>query len=78
MRDAELVEPTCPLLELVAVGATEADVVEPDAEFTERFGWCRRGVLVQSEERAIAQQVHGVMEVGVGVFVEHGIGVEQP
>ena len=39
----------------------------------------RRGrlVLVQPEEHAVADQVHGVVEVGVGVLVEHRLGVEE-
>ena len=34
-------------------------------------------VLVQAEQRAVAEQVDGVVEVGVGVLVEHRLGVEQ-
>ena len=43
-----------PLLELVAVGAAEGDVVETDAELAERLGRRRRLVLVQADQRAVA------------------------
>ena len=75
--DAELVESTGPLLELGAVGATERDVVEPDSELAEPLGGRGLLVLVQPEERAVADQVHGVVEVRVGVLVDHGLGVEE-
>jgi hypothetical protein len=34
-------------------------------------------VLVQAQQRVVADQVHGVMEVGVGVLVQHRLGVQQ-
>ena len=34
-------------------------------------------VLVQADERAVAEHVHGVVEVGVGVLVDHRLGVEE-
>ena len=65
-----------PLLELGAVGAAEGDVVETDAVLAEALGGAGVLVLVQAEQRAVAEQVHGVVHVGVGVLVEHGLGVE--
>ena len=53
------------------------DVVETDAELAELLGRRRRLVLVQPDERAVAEQVDGVVHVGVGVLVDHGVGVEQ-
>src|SRR5207342_2258025 len=77
VRDAELVEPACPGLELGSVGATEADVVEAGPELAELLVRHRRPVLVHTEERAVSDHVHGVMEVGVGVFVEYRLGTEK-
>jgi hypothetical protein len=34
-------------------------------------------VLVQAEQRAVAEQVDGVVHVRVGVLVDHGSGVEE-
>ena len=34
-------------------------------------------MLVQTEERAVTEQVHRVVHVGFGVLVEHRLGVEQ-
>jgi hypothetical protein len=33
-------------------------------------------VLVQAEQRAVAEHVHGVVQVRVGVLVDHPLGVE--
>src|SRR5205807_6961073 len=75
--DAEIVESAGPGLELSSVGATEADVVEANSELAETLVGRRRPVLVHTEERAVSDHVHGVMEIGVGVFVEYRLGTEQ-
>ena len=59
------------------VGAPEGDVVEADAELAEARHRGRLLMLVQAEQRAVAQQVDRVVEGGVGVLVEHRLGVEQ-
>ena len=53
-------------------------MVEADAELTERSAgggafvcWCR------PDERAVAEQVHGVVQLRVGVLVDHRLGVEE-
>ena len=76
VSDAQLVKSTCPLLELCSVGASEGDVVEADAELAELLLRRRCGVLVQTEQR-VADQVDGVVKVGIGVFVEDGLGSEE-
>ncbi len=77
VRDAELVEPACPLLELSAVGTAEGDVVEADPELAEPLVGRGRRMLVQTDQHAIADQVHGVVEVGIGVLVQHWLGAEE-
>jgi hypothetical protein len=74
--DAELVEPAGPALELGAVGAAEGDMVEADAELAEPLIGRGLGVLVQPQQGG-AEQVHGVVEVGIGVLVQHRLGIEQ-
>ena len=56
---------------------TERDVVEADAELAEVAGRRRRAVLVEADQGAAADQVHRVVQVGVGVLVDHGLGVEE-
>jgi hypothetical protein len=34
-------------------------------------------VLVQPDDRAVAEHVSGVVKVGVGVFIENRLGIEQ-
>src|SRR5215211_1462297 len=74
---AQLVQPPCPPLELGPVGAAEGDVVEADPVLAEVAFGGGRAVLVEAEQLAVAEQVHGVVEVGVGVLVQHRLGVEQ-
>ena len=76
MLDTELVEPGGPLVELGAIGAAEREVVEADPELAEPFRGRGLRVLVQPDECAVAEQVNGVMEVGIGVLVEDGVGPE--
>src|SRR5437870_5143340 len=59
--DAKLVESQGPLLELPPVRASEGNVVETDVELAELGGRRRRTVLVQPDQRAVAEQVHGVV-----------------
>src|SRR5262249_25504072 len=59
--DAELVEAQVPRLELFAVSAAEAGVVETDAELPALLRRRRGAVLVQPEERPVPQQVHRVV-----------------
>jgi hypothetical protein len=75
--DAELVESQRPLRELRSVRAAERHVVEADPELAEPLVERRPGVLVQPDERVRAYEVHGVVEAAVGVFVDHGIGIEE-
>ena len=76
--DAELVEPARPTSRARSRSAhAEGDVVEADPELAELLGRRRRLVLVQPDERAVAEQVDGVVQVGVGVLVDHGFGVEE-
>ena len=51
-------------------------MIESDAVLAEHFVGCRSRVLVQAEQR-VAEEVDGVMEPGIGVFVEYRLGVEQ-
>src|SRR5215216_69843 len=75
--DAQLVQPAGPLLQLGPVGAAEGDVVQADPELAEAPLGRRRPVLVQAEQGVVAEQVHGVVEVGVGVLVQHRLGLQQ-
>ena len=75
--DTELVQALCPLLKLVAGGAAERDMVETDAELAERLAERWLLMLVQPEQGAVAHDVHGVVEVRVGVLVDHRVGVEE-
>src|SRR4051812_2932354 len=77
MGDAELVELARPLLQLGAVSAAKAQVVESHGELAERRGRRRAGVLMEPEHRPVAEQVHRVVERRFGVLVEHRLGVEQ-
>jgi hypothetical protein len=52
-------------------------VVEPNSKLAERLVRRGRGVLVQSDEGSVADQVHGVVEVADGVLIDHGLGVEE-
>jgi len=76
--DAELVEPARPLLEFAAVGDAERHVVEPDPELAEVAAGRRRRVLMKAEQLPLADHVHGVVEVGLRVLVQHGRRVQQP
>src|SRR5215211_7753574 len=75
--DAQLVQPAGPLLQLGPVGAAEGKVVQADAVLAEVALGGRGGVLVQAEQGAVAEQVDGVVEVRVGVLVQHRPGVQQ-
>jgi short chain dehydrogenase len=66
-----------PGLELGAVRAAEADVVEAGAELAEAVALHRPVVLVDAEQRAIVERPHQMPESGVGVLVEHRVGAEQ-
>ena len=52
-------------------------VVEADSELAELLRGRGLRVLVQADECAVAEQEHGVMEVGIGVLVEDGVGPEE-
>ena len=52
-------------------------MVEADPELAESFRRRRLRVLVQPDERAVAEHVHGVVHVGISVFVDHRVGVEE-
>jgi hypothetical protein len=75
--DPQLVQPARPLLQLRPVGAAEGDVVQADPVLAEGLIGRGRPVLVQAEQGVAAEQVHGVVEVGVGVLVQHRLGAEQ-
>jgi hypothetical protein len=68
--DAELVQAAGPLLELGPVGDAEGDVVKAGPVLAEVALGGRGGVLVQAEQGVVAEQVDGVVEVGVGVLVQ--------
>jgi hypothetical protein len=70
VRDVELVEAGGPLLELAAAGDREGDVVEADAVLAEGFDRGGRPVLVQADQGLGTGHPDGVVEVGVGVFVD--------
>lgn len=75
--DAEFVQPERPLLEVSSSGTTEGDMVEADAELAECSKGRRPLVLVQTDERAVADHVDGVVEFRFGVFVDDGFGIEE-
>ena len=77
MGDAELIESAYPLFEFLPIGTTKRNMVEAEPELAELLVGYRRHVLVQPEELAVADQVHRVMEVRIGVLVEHGLGTQE-
>ena len=52
-------------------------MVEPDPVLAEPLGRRRGAVLVQADEGAAAEQEHRVVHVGIGVLVDHRLGVEE-
>src|SRR5215216_1308115 len=66
--DSQLVEAVGPHLQLGPVGDAEGDVVQADPELVEVPRGRRGPVLVQPQQVAVAEQVHGVVEVGIGVL----------
>jgi len=48
-------------------------VVQADPVLAEGLLGRGRPVLVQAEQGVAAEQVHGVVEIGVGVLVQHGL-----
>ena len=74
--DAKLIESAYPLFEFLPIGTTKCNMVEAEPELAELLVGYRRHVLVQPEELAVTDQVHRVMEVGIGVLVKHGLGTQ--
>jgi hypothetical protein len=66
-----------PPLQLCSVLAAECDVIEADPKLAEPLVGGRVDVLMQADERAIADQVHRVVEIAAGVLVDHGLGTEE-
>jgi len=64
--DAQLVESPRPLVELAAIRASEGHVIQPECVLTEPDVGRLLGVQVQPDERPLADQVDGVMEVLIG------------
>ena len=77
MGDAKVIESAYPLFEFLPIGTTKRNMVEADPELAELLVGYRRHVLVQPDELAVADQVHRVMELGIGVLVKHGLGTEE-
>ena len=77
MGDAKVVESADPLFEFLPIGTSKRKMVEAERELAELLVGYRRHVLVQPDELPVADQVHRVMEVGIGVLVEHRLGTQQ-
>ena len=77
MLDPKFVQPRDPLLQLGAVGAAEADVVEADAMFAEILIGGRAVVLMDAEQRAAIEQPHLMPVAGIVVLVGEGVGAEK-
>jgi len=75
--DPERVEPRLPRLQLGPVRDPEGEVVQPHAVLVEPVGPAASRELVEAEERASRQQVHGVV-VAPGVLVEDRLRPQQP
>jgi hypothetical protein len=73
--DAQFVQPRFPLQDLIAVSASERQVVEAGTALVERLGTHRIGKLVQPDERLPAKKPHNVAE-WARVLVEGGLAAE--
>src|SRR3954453_15160988 len=76
MLHTERIETLGPGLELGTVGAAEGEMVESHVVLAERGGRRLRLVLMQPEKGPVAEEIHGVMHLRVGVLVEDWLGIE--